>query len=234
MFAVIKTGGKQYRVAAEDVIIVERLKAEAGDTFVFDDVLMLGDGTSVEFGEPALASAQVVGEVVEQRRAAKVIIFKKRQRNTYRRKKGHRQLETVVKITEILAKGGRDAGVKASARPAARPAPGAEASGAPEAAKPARPKPAKAAPASDGAIDARGRLAGPVGGEADDLKAITGVGKVLEKKLNEAGVFHFWQIAALTPEQIEALEADMNFPGRIARDGWMEQAAALAKGEKPE
>jgi large subunit ribosomal protein L21 len=104
MFAVIRTGGKQYRVAADDVIVVEKLKAEAGDTHVFGDVLMIGDGGSVTLGD-GLAGAAVTGEVIEQRRAAKIVIFKKRQRNTYRRKKGHRQHETVVRITGIRAGG---------------------------------------------------------------------------------------------------------------------------------
>lgn len=76
--------------------------------------------------------------------------------------------------------------------------------------------------------DAQGRLTAPIG-EADDLKLIKGVGVVLERKLNEAGVFHFWQIAALKMEQVEALEQDMSFPGRIARDGWVEQAQVFAK-----
>jgi large subunit ribosomal protein L21 len=122
MFAVIKTGGKQYRVAADDVIVVEKLAGETGDTLVFGEVLMLGDGDKVEMGAPMIGGAQVVGEVVEQRRAAKIIIFKKKQRNTYRRKQGHRQTETVIKITEILAKGGRTVEAKEAA-PKAKAAP---------------------------------------------------------------------------------------------------------------
>ena len=103
MFAVIKTGGKQYRVAQDDVIVVEKLAGDAGDTLVFDQVLMIGDGDTVNTGAPVIGGAQVTAEVVEQRRAAKIIIFKTKQRNTYRRKKGHRQNETVVKITGISA-----------------------------------------------------------------------------------------------------------------------------------
>ncbi len=109
MFAVIKTGGKQYRVAQDDLIVIEKLTGDAGDQLIFGDVLMIGDGDKFEMGAPLIGGAQVVGEVVEQRRGAKIIIFKKKQRNTYRRKKGHRQHETVVKITEILAKGGKAA-----------------------------------------------------------------------------------------------------------------------------
>lgn len=115
MFAVIKTGGKQFRVAQDDVIVVEKLQAEAGDTLVFGDVLMIGDGDDFNMGAPLIGGAQVVGEVVEQRRGEKLIIYKKKQRNTYKRKMGHRQHETVIRITEILAKGGAKASAKAKA-----------------------------------------------------------------------------------------------------------------------
>lgn len=117
MFAVIKTGGKQYRVAADQEIMVEKLQGEAGDKLVFGDVLMIGDGDKVDVGAPTIKGAQVVGEVIEQTRGDKIITFKKKPRNTYRRKLGHRQFQTVVRITEILAKGGAvgaDAGAAAS------------------------------------------------------------------------------------------------------------------------
>ena len=131
MFAVIKTGGKQYRVAGGQEIVIEKLEGEAGDTLVFGEVLMIGDGDKVEVGAPLIKGAQVVGEVVEQTRGAKVVAFKKKPRNTYRRKLGHRQSLTVIKITEILAKGGatEKKTVKASAedkpttKPAAKKAP---------------------------------------------------------------------------------------------------------------
>ena len=102
----IKTGGKQYRVAGGQEIVIEKLEGEPGDTLVFGEVLMIGDGDKIDTGAPTLAGAQVVGEVVEQTRAAKVITIKKKPRNTYRRKIGHRQHQTVIKITDILAKGG--------------------------------------------------------------------------------------------------------------------------------
>jgi large subunit ribosomal protein L21 len=109
MFAVIKTGGKQYRVSADQEITIEKLEGEAGDTLVFGEVLMIGDGDDVNVGAPLISGAQVVGEVVEQTRSAKVITYKKKPRNTYRRKLGHRQQVTVIKITDILAKGGATA-----------------------------------------------------------------------------------------------------------------------------
>jgi large subunit ribosomal protein L21 len=103
MFAVIKTGGKQYRVAKDDVIVVEKLEAEAGKSVSFGDVLMVADGANVSVGAPLVKGASVTGEVVEQRKGEKVKVFKKRRRNTYRRKRGHRQNETVVRITAVAA-----------------------------------------------------------------------------------------------------------------------------------
>ena len=97
MFAVIKTGGKQYRVSKDDVIAVEKLDGEDGATVVFDDVLMLGD----KVGQPKVADAKVVGEVLKQFRDDKKIIFKKRRRKHHRRRNGHRQYLTLVKITDM-------------------------------------------------------------------------------------------------------------------------------------
>jgi large subunit ribosomal protein L21 len=101
MFAVIRTGGKQYKVAPEDVIAVERLDGEPGATIDLGEVLMVGDGTTVATGTPLVAGASVSAELVEQRRADKIIVFKKKRRHNYRRKNGHRQHQTVLRITEI-------------------------------------------------------------------------------------------------------------------------------------
>jgi large subunit ribosomal protein L21 len=104
MFAVIKTGGKQYRVAADDVITIDKIAGAAGEIVSFADVLMLG-GDQVTVGAPTVAGALVAGEVVEQKRGPKVIAFKKRRRQNSRRKRGHRQELTVLRITEILTDG---------------------------------------------------------------------------------------------------------------------------------
>jgi large subunit ribosomal protein L21 len=102
MYAVIKTGGKQYRVGNGDVIKVERLDGEIGQKIAFDQVLMVGGGDgAVQIGSPLVAGAQVTAEVLEQARAPKVIVFKKRRRKNYRRKRGHRQLQTVLRIQDI-------------------------------------------------------------------------------------------------------------------------------------
>ena len=102
MYAVIKTGGKQYRVAANDVLDIERLAGDAGSKIEFTDVLMVGQGESVTVGKPMIAGARVIAELVEQTRGPKVIAFKKRRRKNSRRKKGHRQDLTTVRITEII------------------------------------------------------------------------------------------------------------------------------------
>jgi large subunit ribosomal protein L21 len=103
MFAVIRTGGKQYRVAENDVIKVERLDGEAGASVTLDQVLMVGEGEKVTVGAPLVDGASVSAEVVEQGRGPKLIVFKKKRRQNYRRKKGHRQDLTTLKITGISA-----------------------------------------------------------------------------------------------------------------------------------
>ena len=200
MFAVIKTGGKQYKVAQDDVLVVEKLDADAGAEFVFDDVLMVGEGENVALGD-TVAKAQVVAEVVEQRKGAKVIIFKKRQRNTYKRKKGHRQHETVVKITEILEKGGKKAGSgAAAAKPVAK-----KADEAPKAK--AAPKAKTDAPKEAPAADVK----------ADDLTKLTGIGKVAAGKLVDAGFTTFAQLADISDADFEKLDAEI-FKGRVPKD----------------
>jgi large subunit ribosomal protein L21 len=119
MFAVIKTGGKQYRVAADDKITIEKLPAEAGSTVTFDEVLMVGDGDNATIGTPLVAGASVAGEVVEQTRGDKIRIFKKKRRKGYRRTAGHRQHLTVVKITDILTDGAKKTAKKAETKPKA-------------------------------------------------------------------------------------------------------------------
>jgi len=106
MFAVIRTGGKQYKVAKDDVISVERLTGEPGAVIELSEVLMIGEGADVTTGTPLLSGAMVSATVVEQTRAPKIIVFKKKRRHNYRRKNGHRQLQTVLRIAEIRSAGG--------------------------------------------------------------------------------------------------------------------------------
>lgn len=103
MYAVIRTGGKQYRVEPNDVIKVEKLAGEAGETLTLDDVLLVADGDNITVGAPTVDGAKVQATVLEQTRAAKIVIFKKKRRKNYRRKNGHRQHLTVLRITDIAA-----------------------------------------------------------------------------------------------------------------------------------
>src|SRR5262245_49785021 len=103
MFAVIKTGGKQYKVAKNDVILVEKLEVEAGQDVTFSEILMVGEDSNLKVGAPLVSGASVVAKVLDQAQADKVLIFKKNRRHNYRRKRGHRQLQTVLRITDIKA-----------------------------------------------------------------------------------------------------------------------------------
>ena len=149
MFAVIKTGGKQYRVAANDTLEVEKIAGEAGDTIAFEEVLMLG-GEAPKVGAPLVSGAAVLAEIVEQKRGKKVIIFKKRRRQNSRRKNGHRQEFTLVRITDILADAsdsakragkGKASEADSTAAADAEPASPASAESAPPEAALAEPKP---------------------------------------------------------------------------------------------
>ena len=117
-FAVIKTGGKQYKVAANDVLKIEKLEAEAGTIITFDQVLLVGDEAGTTVGAPLVEGALVAAEFIDTKKQKTVIIFKKNRRHNYRRRNGHRQLLSTVRITEILV-GGAQPTIAARVRPAA-------------------------------------------------------------------------------------------------------------------
>ena len=153
MYAVIKTGGKQYRVAANDKILIEKLDGAAGDQVNFTEVLMVSNGGTVDIGAPFLAGATVIGEIEKQARGPHIIIFKKRRRKHYRRRNGHRQDLTSVTITEILTGGAKPAAkakakpeVKAEAKAETKPAAAIATEPVAEAAAEAKPKKAAAKP----------------------------------------------------------------------------------------
>jgi large subunit ribosomal protein L21 len=124
MYAVIRTGGKQYRVAEGDRIQIEKLEASVGDTVNFEEVLLVDDGSATQVGTPLLNGATVSGEVVSQGKGEKIIVFKYKPRKGYRRRTGHRQQLTDVNITGISVKGSKKASKpKASAAPTPEPAP---------------------------------------------------------------------------------------------------------------
>lgn len=209
MFAVMKTGGKQYKVASGDILRVEKLAAAAGETVQFNEILMIGD----TIGAPMIDGAAVQAEVIDQIKGDKTINYvRRRRKHSSKRTKGHRQQLTLVKVTEILATGGDKTGVKAAIGAAIASVMAHEAPGAAPKAK-AEPS-AKAAPAA---------AAG-----ADDLKVLSGVGPALEKKLHENGVTSFAQIAAWTEADVAEMDEKLSFKGRIEREGWIEQAKNLA------
>jgi large subunit ribosomal protein L21 len=147
MFAVIRTGGKQYRVAPNDIIEIERVAGEPGDIIELGEVLLLGGEGGPKTGSPLIAGALVAAEVMEQKRGDKIIVFKKKRRKNYRRKKGHRQELTLLRITEILTDGKKPSQTKA-VRPERKKA-GAKK---PEAAAKAEPKPGKKEAAKKAAL----------------------------------------------------------------------------------
>ena len=224
MYAVIKTGGKQYKVAPDDIIKVEKLPGAAGDKVEITDVLMVGGDGEPMIGAPLVDGATVTAELVEQARDKKIIIFKKKRRKNYRRKQGHRQDLSVLRITEIAA-----GGKKAAAKPAAKAKPKkADAKAEPEkkAEKPAPEKEAKPAPEKEAkaAPEKEAPKAKPAAAEADDLKKITGIGPAIEKKLNALGITTFAQIADFKKADIEEISGDVSFG-----DDWVKEAKALAK-----
>ncbi|WP_420407908.1 50S ribosomal protein L21 [Hoeflea sp.] len=209
MFAVIKTGGKQYRVAANDVLTIEKLEGEAGDTVEFGEVLMVGEGAGATVGTPFVDGAMVVAEVVEQGRARKVIAFKKRRRQNSKRIRGHRQHQTVVKITDILT-----GGAKPSKKAAAKKAEAPKKDDAPKAA-------AKTETAAAPMFSAPE-------GDGDNLTKIKGIGPVAAGQLNEQGITTFAQIAALSDDDIARIDEAMPFSADQISD-WRDQAKDLAK-----
>jgi large subunit ribosomal protein L21 len=249
MFAVLKTGGKQYRVASGDVLRVEKIAAEAGETIQFNDILMVGNTV----GAPMVEDAGVQAEVIDQIKGEKTINFvKRRRKHSSKRTKGHRQQLTLVRITDIMEKGAGKSGVKAALNGtgfmsasmierAANPGmPSSEkaAAAAERASQPkkaAKPAAKKAAPKAAAEEKAPAKKAAPKktaakADGADDLTRISGVGPVMVKKLHANGVTTFAQIAAWTPEEVAAMDDVLNFKGRIDRDEWLKQAAEFAKG----
>lgn len=195
MFAVLKTGGKQYKVSSGDTLRVEKLAADAGEKVQFNDILMLG-GDNTVVGSPLVSGAAVQAEVIDQIKGDKVIHFvKRRRKHSSKRTKGHRQQLTLIRVTDILAEGADASGVKAAIGAGSAPA------DAPAAAK-------KEAAAPAAAVET-----------GDDLTQITGVGPAAAKKLADAGVTSFSQLAALDADSFDAVKL---------KPEWIEQAKELA------
>ncbi|CAM4139372.1 50S ribosomal protein L21 [Palleronia rufa] len=241
MFAVLKTGGKQYRVQSGDVLRVEKLAADAGEKIQFNDVLMVG----TTIGTPLVDGAGVQAEVIEQIKGDKVIHFvKRRRKHGSKRTKGHRQQLTLLRITDILESGATDTGVKEAVGAGIAGWTGVRSdkgtfvdnrTGQAEMKKRVATGGAKekvaakttAAAETAETVKPSNLLSEARDGQADDLKRISGVGPALEKKLHENGVFHFDQIMAWGPEEIAYMDDQLSFKGRIGRDDWVAQATAF-------
>ncbi len=233
MFAVLKTGGKQYKVSSGDMLRVEKLAADAGEKVQFNEILMLG-GDKPVVGAPLVDGAAVQAEVVDQIKGDKVIHFvKRRRKHGSQRTKGHRQQLTVLRVTDILEKGADKSGVKAAMGAGSVSAAAVSAAPAKKAAPKkaeAKAEPKKAAPKTEAAKTEAPKKAAKADKGADDLKQLSGVGPALEKKLLDAGVTTFAQIAAWTDADVAAMDEKLSFKGRIEREGWIAQAKELAKG----
>lgn len=213
MFAVIKTGGKQYRVVAEDVLKIEKVAGEAGDMVSFDQVLAVGS----TIGAPLVDGAVVTAEILEQGRAKKVISFKKRRRQNSQRTIGHRQHLTTVQILEVLTDGAKPS-KKAAAKPAAKSEKPAEEK------KAAPKKEAKSDPAP--APEASAPLFTAPEGEPDDLTKIKGIGPVAKGQLYEQGITTFAQVASLSDADVQRIDDYMPFSSEQISD-WRDQAKAM-------
>jgi large subunit ribosomal protein L21 len=225
MFAVLKTGGKQYRVQSGDVLRVEKLDAQAGDEIQFNEILIVGES----IGAPLVEGAGVKATVIDQIKGPKTINFvKRRRKHGSQRKKGHRQQLTLVRIGDIMESGADKSGIRAALSGrglafatgavalAAAGAAAAYAASAKKADKPVKADKKAAAPKTAAA-------------DADDLKQLSGVGPALEKKLHAEGITSFAQVAAWTDADVEEFGEKLSFKGRIEREGWIEQAKELSK-----
>ena len=246
MFAVVKTGGKQYKVQTGDILRVERLAANAGDKVQFNQILMLG-GDKPVVGSPLVAGAAVQADVIDQIKGEKTIKFvKRRRKHSSKRTRGHRQYLTLVRVTDILATGADKSKVQEavgsgsvefkfveSVKPkkSADLKTKAEKSPKKPVKKEAKPvkevKPEKEAKARKSAPAKEKKVTTTV---SDDLKQLSGVGPALEKKLHAAGVKSFEQIAAWSAKDVEAINEKISSKGRVEKEGWIDQAKEKLKG----
>ena len=236
MFAVVKTGGKQYKVQAGDILRVERLAANAGDKVQFNQILMLG-GDKTVVGSPLVAGAAVQADVIDQIKGEKTIKFVKRRR--------HRQHLTLVRVTDILTSGAdkskvqeaigsgsvnfeftdnvkpkKPTDIKAKTEKTVKEPVKKEAKPAKTAKPPTETKAKKQSPAKEKNVTTS---------VSDDLKQLSGVGPALEKKLHAAGVKSFEQIAAWSAEDVEAINEKISSKGRVEKEGWIDQAKEKLK-----
>ena len=210
MFAVVRTGGKQYRVAEGDKIAVEKLAGEAGETIVLEDVLLAGEGADLADASKVTVSA----EIIAQAKSEKVVVFKKRRRHNYRRKNGHRQQMTLLRIVGV------GEGKKVAAKKAAAPKKDTSE-------EKAAPVAHKAAPVKEAAGSAKADL------DTTNLSLISGIGPTIEKKLHAAGIKDWADIAAWDEETAQKMNDELKLGNRPVKDEWVAQAKELLAGKPP-
>ena len=196
MYAVIQTGGKQYRVAIGDRLQVESLVAEPGENIELDKVLMISDEGNVQVGTPLLDGQSVSAQVVDHGRGEKIKVFKMQRRQGYRRTQGHRQNFTEIEITSIAGKGSK--------------------------AKKKSAKKEKVETVVEESVDQAAAQA-----TVDDLTQINGIGPVIAEKLNNLGYTTIAQLAELDADQVEKIEEQLSFKGRVEREEWIKQAKEM-------
>ena len=246
MFAVVKTGGKQYKVQSGDILRVERLAANAGDKVQFNQILMLG-GDKTVVGAPLVAGAAVQADVIDQIKSEKTIKFvKRRRKHSSKRTRGHRQHLTLVRVTEILASGAEKSKVQEAVGAGSIDFQFAEnvkvktSAGskkmAEKSVKETVKKEVKTTKTAKPATVAKEKKSAPIKEKktatsvSDDLKQLSGVGPALEKKLHAAGVKSFEQIAAWSSKDIEVINEKISSKGRVEKEGWIDQAKEKLKG----
>ena len=246
MFAVVKTGGKQYKVQSGDILRVEKLAANAGDKVQFNQVLMLG-GDKTVVGAPQVAGAAVQADVIDQIKSEKTIKFvKRRRKHSSKRTRGHRQHLTLVRVTEILASGAEKSKVQEAvgagsvdfqfAENVKVKKPADSKTMVEKSVKETVKKEVKTTKAAKSATVAKEKESAPVKEKktvtsvSDDLKQLSGVGPALEKKLHAAGVKSFEQIAAWSAKDIETINEKISSKGRVEKEGWINQAKEKLKG----
>jgi large subunit ribosomal protein L21 len=220
MYAVIKTGGKQYRVSAGEKLKVEQIPADIGATITFSEVLAVGAGADLVVGAPLVSGAKVDASVVEHGRGDKVRIFKLRRRKHYKRSQGHRQNFTEVFISAIYGANGAQL-AKADAPAVSAPV-----------AKAAAAAPAPAALANAAPAKRTAKVRGKAKDGSDDIELIEGVGPKIAGLLRDANLGTFELISKASIEQLKAaLEAGGSKFNIAKPDTWAEQAALAAKGD---
>ena len=245
MFAVVKTGGKQYKVQTGDILRIERLAANAGDKVQFNQILMLG-GDKTVVGSPLVAGAAVQADVIDQIKGEKTIKFvKRRRKHSSKRTRGHRQYLTLVRVTDILATGADKSKVQEAVGSGSvefkfvesvKPKKSADLKTKAEK-SPKKPVKKEAKPAKEvkPEKEAKARKSPPAKEKkvtttvSDDLKQLSGVGPALEKKLHAAGVKSFEQIAAWSAKDVEAINEKISSKGRVEKEGWIDQAKEKLK-----